>query len=136
MNIFTMFSCLFIACATPSQVPTPTPTVAPSPTPTVIQSEWVGTASFYSREGCVGCSESLTMANGRQLDDSALTVAFNRSRLGSRVRITNLKTGDTVVAVVTDRGGFERLGRIIDMTVATRDAVNCSHLCKVKVTKL
>lgn len=42
-------------------------------------------------------------------------------------------TGKSVQARVTDRGGFEKLGRIIDLTIATRDAIGCGNLCKVRV---
>lgn len=99
------------------------------------QPAWTGTASYYSREGCVGCSADLRMANGRPLDDTALTVAFNRLPLGSHVVVRNPKSGLSVRAEVTDTGGFERLGRIIDLTVAVRDAIKCSNLCYVEVYK-
>lgn len=99
------------------------------------QPAWTGTASYYSREGCVGCSADLRMANGRPLDDKALTVAFNRLPMGSYVTVTNPKTGLSVRAEVTDTGGFERHGRIIDLTVAVRDAVKCTNLCYVEIYK-
>lgn len=104
----------------------------PSQTPR----EWRGIASYYSRSGCIGCSPTLTMANGQPLDDDALTVAFNRLPLGSKVRITNAKSKMTVVATVTDTGGFERLGRIIDVTPRVRDSLNCTDLCDVIVEEV
>lgn len=145
-----------------SPLPSPTPVVSPSPTPAAQflpraeakpakstelavddQPKHTGVASFYSRSGCVGCSPTMTMANGQPLDDSKLTVAFNRSKLNSKVKITNVKNGQSVVATVTDRGGFEKekfnvngKQRIVDMTIATRDAINCSHLCHVEVEVL
>jgi len=94
---------------------------------------WTGKASYYSREGCIGCSESLTMANGEPLDNNKLTVAFNKLPLGKTVRIINNRTHDVVTAEITDTGGFESLGRIIDLTPAVRDAINCSNLCDVTV---
>ena len=97
---------------------------------------WTGTASWYSREGCIGCSANLHMANGQPLDDDALTVAFNRLPLGRQVRVTNAKTRMTVIAVVTDTGGFERHGRIIDLVPAVRDAINCGGLCEVEVVEI
>lgn len=99
----------------------------------VARMSYIGIASFYSRAGCVGCSKTLTMANGETLDDYGLTVAFNRVPLNHVVAVTNMITGKSVRAKVTDRGGFERLGRIIDLTIATRDAIGCGHLCKVRV---
>jgi len=99
----------------------------------VAPASYTGIASYYSRAGCVGCSKTLTMANGQALDDSGLTVAFNRAKLNTFVTVTNLKTGQSVRAKVSDTGGFERHGRIIDLTMATRDAIGCGHLCKVRV---
>lgn len=120
-----------LASVQPSPSPTPTPTPSPEPPKTV---KYVGEASYYSREGCVGCSESLTMANGQPLDDSALTVAYNRAPLNSYVTITNLKTKQSVTAKVTDTGGFEKLGRIVDLTIATKNAIGCGSLCHVEVS--
>ena len=76
------------------------------------------------------------MANGQPLDDNALTVAFNRLPLGRQVRITNTKTKMTVIAVVTDTGGFERHNRIIDITPKVRDSINCGGLCEVEVVEI
>lgn len=97
---------------------------------------WTGLASYYSREGCVGCSANLHMANGKPLVDENLTVAFNKLPLGSKVKVTNLKNNQSVVATVTDTGGFEKLGRIIDLTIGTKTAINCSDLCSVSIEEL
>lgn len=106
--------------------------ITPTPKPTT----WTGTASWYSREGCIGCSPTLTMANGQPLDDNRLTVAFNRAKLGSRLLITNVSNGESVEATVTDTGGFERHGRIIDVTPAVRDAIDMKDLETVEVRLL
>ena len=98
--------------------------------------KWTGTASWYSRDGCIGCSANLHMANGQPLDDNALTVAFNRLPLGRKVRVTNSDSMMTVIAVITDTGGFERHGRIIDITPKVRDLINCGGLCEVVVTEI
>lgn len=119
----------------PVVTPTPTPENTPKPTPEAQKTGFVsGLASYYSREGCLGCSATLTMANGQPLDDSALTVAYNRAPLNSYVKITNQKTGHTVTAKVSDRGGFERHGKIIDLTIATRDALGCGDVCSVEIS--
>ena len=94
---------------------------------------WHGQASYYSREGCIGCSANLYMANGKPLDDNKLTVAFNKIPLGKMVRIINNKTHDVVIAEVTDTGGFERHGRIIDLSLATKNAIGCNDLCEVTI---
>lgn len=119
----------------PTPQPTPDPTATPSATVTPQKPVSVrGVASYYSREGCLGCSATLTMANGDPLDDGALTVAYNRAKLNSYVTITNLKTKLSVQAKVTDRGGFERHGKIVDLTIATRDALGCGSVCDVEIS--
>jgi len=116
-------------------VETPTPTLTPTPQPTK-RIEYKGTASYYSRAGCLGCSPNMTMANGQPLNDDALTVAYNRAPLGSYIEVKNEKTGKAVVAQVTDTGGFESLGRIVDLTLAVKNAIECSSLCQVQITHL
>jgi rare lipoprotein A (peptidoglycan hydrolase) len=112
---------------TPIYFTTPTPTATPTP----LQRPTRGKASYYSREGCLGCSDTLTMANGEVLDDTKLTVAYNHAPLNSTITITNTKTNKSVVARVTDRGGFERHGKIIDLSVATKQAIGCGDVCNV-----
>ena len=63
------------------------------------------------------------MANGQPLDDNALTVAFNLEPLGTKLEITNTATGKTVIAEVTDTGGFHRHGRIVDVVPAVAEAL-------------
>ena len=120
------------------QAPQPMKRILPTFTPTPTQARTKGTvykgvASYYSRAGCVGCSPTLTMANGETLDDNAITVAYNHAPLNSYVSVTNDQNGKTVTARVTDTGGFNRLGRIIDLTPATKSAIACNDLCHVTV---
>jgi len=98
--------------------------------------KWIGTASYYSVDGCVGCSPTLTMANGEQFTDEGYTVAFNWLPLNTWVKVTNYDTRDTTYARVTDTGGFNKLGRIVDLSPAVKNAINCTDLCKVEVEKL
>lgn len=97
---------------------------------------WTGLASFYNWAGCLGCNPKRIMANGKPLVDTNKTLAFQRLALGSKVRVTNLRNNMFVVAEVTDRGGFEPLGRIADLSEGTKDAINCSDLCKVKIEEV
>lgn len=108
--------------ATPTAAPTamPTPfTPQPPPTPT----KWVGMASYYSENGCLGCSATLTMANGEKLDDDALTLAFNMAPLNKMVMIENQRNGKKVMAKITDRGGFHKYNRIADLSLAAAKAI-------------
>ncbi|MBI4022440.1 MAG: hypothetical protein HY372_03710 [Candidatus Andersenbacteria bacterium] len=88
-----------------------------------------GEASYYSRDGCLGCSASLTMANGQPLDDEALTMAIGANQnhlVGHAATVTNLSTGKSVKVLITDTGGFyqERYGnRVADLTIGTKNAI-------------
>lgn len=97
----------------------------------------IGIASYYSIAGCLGCSSSFTMANGQRLDDTKMTVALTpanfRAYKNKFVDITNVKNGKTVRAKVTDTGGFGKYNRVADLSLATKKALGCNDLCKVKV---
>lgn len=119
-----------MATIAPTQTITPTPTVTQATRPTKAPEKWqhngrvwIGKVSHYSRAGCLGCSPTLTMANGQPLDDNAMTIAFNWLPMNTRVRITNLDTGVSVEATVTDTGGFNRLGRMADLVPAVANAL-------------
>lgn len=102
----------------------------------ILSHTWTGTASYYSEAGCIGCSPTLTMANGERFKDGGMTVAFNKVPLNSFVIVYNPKSEKSVLAKVTDRGGFESLGRIIDLSPAVKDYIDCSDLCEVTITSL
>jgi rare lipoprotein A (peptidoglycan hydrolase) len=73
--------------------------------------KWI--ASWYSREQCLGCRSDRKMANGQVLDDNAATCAFNKVKLGTKVKIVY---GDKAAeCIVADRIGI--MGRI-DLTPA------------------
>lgn len=135
----TLFSAILFALLT---VPV-TPQVAQVPTTKeqVIEQKsysYEGIASYYSRAGCLGCSKNLLMANGEPLDDSRLTLALIPSEYHLHknhfVDVTNMVNGHSVKAKVTDSGGFGKLGRIADLSLATKNLLGCSNLCKVKIT--
>jgi rare lipoprotein A len=56
-------------------------------------------------------------ASGEIFDSGALTMAHRSLPLGSRVRVTNLDNGRSVVLRVNDRGPYVR-GRIVDLSRA------------------
>jgi len=61
-------------------------------------------------------------ANGQVFDDHALTAAHRTLPMGSLVKVTNLKTGQTSAMRITDRGPFVD-GRMMDLTVASARAI-------------
>ena len=74
-------------------------------------------------------------ANGEYARASALTAAHRTLPFGTRVRVTNVRTGRSVVVRINDRGPFIR-GRIIDLTPAGARAIGFSGLAAVKLTVL
>jgi rare lipoprotein A len=58
-----------------------------------------------------------TTANGEIFDTNELTMAHRSLAFGSRVRVTNLENGRTVVVRVNDRGPYVR-GRVADLSRA------------------
>ncbi|MBU1220148.1 septal ring lytic transglycosylase RlpA family protein [Myxococcota bacterium] len=69
-----------------------------------------GKASWYGKHG-------EKTASGERVNPNALTAAHRTLPFNSIVRVTNIKTGKSVVVRITDRGPFIR-GRIIDLTKA------------------
>jgi rare lipoprotein A len=96
----------------------------PEPVIAEQKSQWTGWGSYYTIDGCIGCREDRLMANQEKLDDSKLTVAFNYLPLNTVVEITNFDNGKSVIARVTDRGGFEKYNRIIDVSWAVKEAID------------
>ncbi len=68
-----------------------------------------GKASWYGE-----AHHGKRMANGRRFNMWAMTAASNTLPLGSKARVTHGKR--SVVVTITDRGGFARLGRVIDLS--------------------
>lgn len=70
----------------------------------------VGIASWYGKD-----FHGKPTANGATYDMNALTAAHKTLPMPSRVRVTNLDNGRSLVLVVNDRGPFVN-GRIIDVS--------------------
>jgi len=56
-------------------------------------------------------------ASGTRYDPNRLTAAHRTLPFGTRVRVTDRKTGRSVEVVITDRGPFNK-GRVIDLSLA------------------
>ena len=67
----------------------------------------VGIASFYKHEG--------KTASGEQFKPSELTAAHRTLPFGTRLRVTNVATGQSVTVRVNDRGPFIP-GRVVDVS--------------------
>lgn len=78
------------------------------------------TASWYSYESCLkeGSSGRYT-ASGELFDHEALTCASWQYPFGTRLKVTNLQNGKSVMVTVNDRGPAKRLlkkGRVLDLS--------------------
>lgn len=72
----------------------------------------VGLASFYADK-----FQGRRTASGARYDKRALTCAHREAPFGSRLRVTELESGRSVVVTVNDRGPFGR-GRVVDLSRA------------------
>ena len=61
-------------------------------------------------------------ANGEIFDQNMLSAAHRELPLGSLLRVTNLRTGQSSVMRVTDRGPFVP-GRVLDLSLASAKAI-------------
>ena len=66
-----------------------------------------GLASYYH--------EGQRIANGEHFNPDGLTAAHRTLPFGSKVRVTNIHNGRSVVVLINDRGPFVR-GRVIDLS--------------------
>ena len=91
-----------------------------------------GKASWYGP----GFHGRLT-ANGERYNQNAMTAAHRRLRFGTRVRVTNLKNGRSVVVRINDRGPYIN-GRVIDVSAAAARTLGMikSGVAPVKITIL
>jgi len=69
-----------------------------------------GKASFYAMK-----FQSRPTASGELFDQSASTAAHRKLPFGTKVKITNVRNGKSVIVRINDRGPFVR-GRIIDLS--------------------
>ena len=73
-----------------------------------------GVASFYS--------EGEQVATGAHFDPNGLTAAHRWLPFGTRVRVSDPRTGRSVVVTINDRGPFVQ-GRVLDLSVGAARAL-------------
>jgi rare lipoprotein A len=94
--------------------------------------EAVGFASWYGARHA-----GRRTASGERFDPDALTAAHRTLPFGSRVRVTNLDNGRSVVVRINDRGPFAD-GRILDLSEAAARAIGmtASGVARVRLELL
>ena len=84
-----------------------------------------GVASFYDDEG------TLT-ANGETFNPNELTAAHRTLPFGTRLRVTNVANGRSVVVRVNDRGPFVP-GRVVDVSLSAAEKLGMTDPGTAKV---
>jgi len=74
-------------------------------------------------------------ANGERFNTHAMTAAHRSLPFGTRVKVTNHRTGNSVVVRINDRGPFVG-GRIIDLSQASARAIGISGVSQVTLSRL
>ncbi|MDJ0593416.1 MAG: septal ring lytic transglycosylase RlpA family protein [Pleurocapsa sp. MO_226.B13] len=104
----------------------------PLPNQTLIANSFSGQASWYGP----GFHGRLT-ANGEIYNQNAFTAAHPSLRFGTKVKVTNLNNGRSVIVRINDRGPYAK-GRIIDVSAAAARSLGMirSGIAPVRVTIL
>ncbi len=84
-----------------------------------------GLASYYK-------SGRLT-ANGEHFRPMGLTCAHRRLAFGTKLKVTNLRNGRSVIVRVNDRGPFIR-GRVLDLSLGAANAIGMNGAGVVKIS--
>ena len=88
-----------------------------------------GKASFYADK-----FQGRKTAGGERFDQNAKTAAHRTLPFGTKVKVTNVKNGKSVVVRINDRGPFVK-GRIIDLSRSAFERIGnpASGVLSVKI---
>jgi rare lipoprotein A len=131
-----IYACSTQAPSLPPPPPPPPPPVQPAPpvaaTPHEVGKPKVTTASFYSP-----ALQGHPTTSGEIYDEHSLTAASRTLPIGTHAKVTNLKTGKSVVVRINDHGPFVK-GRGIDLSRDAAKSIGIDHrgTAKVKVTRV
>ena len=91
-----------------------------------------GTASFYG-----GKWHGKKTANGEIFNTYSLTAAHKTLPFNTRVRVTNLNNGKSVIVRINNRGPYIK-GRIIDLSTAAFTAIESKNkgIARVKLERV
>jgi len=86
-----------------------------------------GEASYYAMK-----YQGRQTASGELFDQKKMTAAHKRLPFGSKVKVTNVANGKSVVVKVNDRGPFVS-GRIIDLSKSAFQRIGNTNLGVIEV---
>jgi rare lipoprotein A len=94
--------------------------------------EQTGVISYYGEE-----FQGRKTASGERFDKNAFTAAHKTLPFHTKIRVTNLDNGKSVVVEVNDRGPYAH-GRILDVSVAAAKALGLigKGTARAKITVL
>ena len=90
---------------------------------------FAGNTSYYGKK-----FHGKRTASGSIFNMNSLTAAHKTLPFGTKVKVTNKKTKQSVIVKITDRGPFIR-GRILDLSRAAAGKINC-QLCTTSMKVL
>jgi rare lipoprotein A len=91
---------------------------------------WSGLASYYADK-----YQGRKTASGERFDQKAMTAAHRTLPFGTKVKVTNVANGKSVIVRINDRGPFVK-GRVIDLSRSAFSAIGnpASGTVRVVVT--
>jgi rare lipoprotein A len=113
---------------TPETAPAASVPALPAPVPSLTaDDQFVDTHTpIYSESGVASWYgppyHNRVGANGLVFDENGVSAAHRTLPMGSLIRVTNVKTGQSAVMRVTDRGPFVA-GRVLDLSIGAAKAV-------------
>ena len=112
------------ALAEPAAPAEPAPQAAPEP---AYETVGEGEASYYGHE-----LAGNRTASGERFDPEELTAAHRTLPLGTKLRVTNLSNGESVVVRINDRGPFAK-ARILDLSLGAAEELRMVRAGKARV---
>ena len=93
---------------------------------------WIGKASWYGEQ-----FHGRKTASGTTFDSNGKTAAHRKLPFGTKLRVTNKRTGKSVVVTVTDRGPYSH-NRELDLSKGAADQIGLTRagVAKVKIEKI
>lgn len=98
---------------------------------------FIDTNLVYTKKGSIHTATWYNMhgsktASGERFHKDSLTAAYNFSKLGSLLRVTNLNTKETVIVKVNDRMGYRGKNHI-DLSKCAFDSIANPNSGRIKV---